>query len=208
MTQKKQFFYLKKRLDAIKGWDDVFEAKESGAVLSGKVVAIVKGGIIADCKGAGVFIPASLTGMGKNDDINTLSQKVVDFKIIDVEKGKRRRAVGSIKSVLSDARKAVAAKVWETIEQGMQFTGTVKSITNYGVFVDIGGVDGMVHITELSWSRIKHPSEVVSVGDVLSVYINSVDKETKRISLGYKLCKRQPIYSIRKQIQGGRYSGR
>ena len=98
----------------------------------------------------------------------------------------RRRAVGSIRSVLREQRKAAQAKFWESVEEGQEFTGTVKSLTNFGAFVDLGGVDGMIHISELSWNRIKHPSEVVSVGDTVQVYVKSLDRENGKISLGYK----------------------
>ncbi len=94
--------------------------------------------------------------------------------------------VGSIRAVQYEERNAAAEKVWAEIEDGKRYTGVVKSLTSYGAFVDIGGVDGMVHISELSWSRIKHPSEVVSVGDTVEVYVISADKEKKKISLGMK----------------------
>ena len=115
----------------------------------------------------------------------TLLGQDVQFRIIEVNR-QRRRAVGSIRSVLREQRKAAQAKFWESVEEGQEFTGTVKSLTNFGAFVDLGGVDGMIHISELSWNRIKHPSEVVSVGDTVQVYVKSLDRENGKISLGYK----------------------
>ncbi len=109
----------------------------------------------------------------------------VRLRITEVNRA-RRRVVGSIRAVQYEERRAAADKIWNDIEQGKQYTGTVKSLTSYGAFVDIGGVDGMVHISELTWGRIKHPSEVVKVGDEVNVYVISVDKEKKKISLGMK----------------------
>ena len=107
------------------------------------------------------------------------------FYITEINR-QRKRVVGSIRAVQQEARKAAAEKVWETIEVGSAYTGTVKSLTSYGAFVDIGGVDGMIHISELSWGRIKHPSEVVSIGDSVNVFVIGLDRENKKISLGYK----------------------
>lgn len=175
----------KKRIDAMKGWEDMAKAEEEEAVISGKVTEVVKGGVIVLYNGVRVFIPASQATANRGDDLEALKGQEVNFRIIEVNR-QRRRAVGSIRSVLRDARKVEQEKFWETAEVGQEFTGTVKSLTNFGAFVDLGGIDGMIHISELSWSRIKHPSEVVSVGDTVKVYIKNLDKENGRISLGYK----------------------
>ena len=174
----------KRRFDAIAGWDKIVEAKESGEVLTGYVKDIIKGGVVAYTNNVRVFIPASQATASRNDSLEDLKGKEVSFSIIEIGRG--RRAVGSIRSVLSDERKAAAQAIWDNIEVGDRFTGTVKSLTNYGAFVDIGGVDGMVHVSELSWTRIKNPSEVVLVGDTVEVYVKAIDKEKKKISLGYK----------------------
>jgi 4-hydroxy-3-methylbut-2-enyl diphosphate reductase len=131
-----------------------------------------------------VFIPASQATLSRNESLEELKGKEVSFRIIEI--GRRRRAIGSIRSVLREERKAVQSKFWEDIAVGDRFTGTVKSLTNYGAFVDIGGVDGMVHVSELSWAKIKNPSEVVLVGDTVDVYVKAIDKDKKKISLGYK----------------------
>ena len=175
----------KRRLDAAKGWEDVAAAEESGEVLTGTVVEIVKGGVIAVTKGVRVFIPASQATASRNDPLDDLLKKEVKFRIIEVNRG-RRRAVGSIRSVLRDEQKKLAEKFWETAEEGKEYDGVVKSLTSYGAFVDLGGIDGMIHISELSWTRIKHPSEVVKVGDKVHVYIKGLDREKGKISLGYK----------------------
>ena len=131
-----------------------------------------------------VFIPASQATASRNDSLEDLKGKEVQFRIIEIGRG--RRAVGSIRSVLLQQRKAAEEKVWANIAVGDRFTGTVKSLTGYGAFVDIGGVDGMVQISELSWYSIKNPSEVVLVGDTVEVYVKELDPEKKKISLGYK----------------------
>jgi len=154
-------------------------------ILTGKVTEVVKGGVIVLYNGIRVFIPASQAVANRGDDLEALKGQDVQFRIIEVNR-QRRRAVGSIRSVLREQRKAAQAKFWESVEEGQEFTGTVKSLTNFGAFVDLGGVDGMIHISELSWNRIKHPSEVVSVGDTVQVYVKSLDRENGKISLGYK----------------------
>ena len=174
----------KRRFDAIAGWDKIVAAKESGEVVTGFVKDIIKGGVVAYTNNVRVFIPASQATASRNDSLEDLKGKEVSFRIIEIGRG--RRAVGSIRSVLRDERRAAAQEIWDNIEVGARFTGTVKSLTNYGAFVDIGGVDGMIHVSELSWTRIKNPSEVVLVGDTVEVYVKAVDKEKKKISLGYK----------------------
>jgi 4-hydroxy-3-methylbut-2-enyl diphosphate reductase len=175
----------KKRLDAEKGWEKIVDAEESQAVLEGTVTDIVKGGVIAATEGVKVFIPASQATASRSDPLEDLLNKNVKFRIIEVNRN-RRRAVGSIRSVLKDERKALQEKFWETAEVDKVYTGVVKSLTSYGAFVDLGGIDGMIHISELSWTRIKHPSEIVNVGDKVTVYIKALDKDRGRISLGYK----------------------
>ena len=114
-----------------------------------------------------------------------LKGTTVRFKVIDLNPA-RRRAVGSIKVVANEEKKAQQEALWATLSEGQKLTGTVKSLTSYGAFVDIGGIDGMIHISELSWNRIKHPSEVVKVGDTVEVTIKKLDDENKKISLGFK----------------------
>lgn len=174
----------KRRYDAIAGWDNIVAAKDSGEIVKGFVKDVIKGGVVAYSNGIRVFIPASQATASRGDSLEELKGKEVSFRIIEIGRG--RRAVGSIRSVLKEERKAAEDKIWETIAVGDRFTGTVKSLTSYGAFVDIGGVDGMVHISELSWQRIKNPSEVVLVGDTVEVYVKALDPEKKKISLGYR----------------------
>ena len=175
----------KKRLDVVKGWEEIETARENETVLEGVVTEDNKGGVVGSVKGILVFVPASQTGLPRETPMSTLLKQKVRLVITEVNRA-RRRVVGSISRVLRAERAAAAEKVWAEIEDGKRYTGTVKSLTSYGAFVDIGGVDGMVHISELSWSRIKHPSEVVKVGDTVDVYVISADPEKKKISLGMK----------------------
>ena len=175
----------KKRLDAVKNWATIEEAQESGEIVEGKVTEDNKGGIVVSVKGIRVFVPASQSGLPRGAELSTMIGQTVSLRITEVNRA-RRRVVGSIKAVTYEARQAAQAEIWNNIEVGKRYTGTVKSMTSYGVFVDIGGVDGMVHISELSWSRIKNPAEVVSVGDTLDVYVISFDPEKHKISLGVK----------------------
>ncbi len=180
----------KRRFDAIAGWDNVVAAKDSGEILTGVVKDIIKGGVTVFAYGIRIFIPASQATLTKSEPIEDLKGKEVRFRIIEIGRG--RRAIGSIRSVLREEKKAAAAQLWENIAVGERFTGKVKSLTSYGAFVDIGGVDGMVHISELSWQRIKNPSEVVLVGDEIEVYVKAIDTEKKKISLGFKKPEENP----------------
>ena len=135
--------------------------------------------------GVRVFIPASQTGLPKDTPMSSLMKTKVKLRITEVNQA-RRRVVGSIRAVLVEERRAKADQIWNEIEVGKRYQGTVKSMTSYGAFVDIGGIDGMVHVSELSWTRIRQPSDILSIGDELDVYVISFDKEKKKISLGYK----------------------
>ena len=126
----------------------------------------------------------------------------VRFKVIDLNPA-RRRAVGSIKVVANEEKKAQQEALWATLSEGQKLTGTVKSLTSYGAFVDIGGIDGMIHISELSWNRIKHPSEVVKVGDTVEVTIKKLDDENKKISLGFKKLEDNPWEILKRDYPVG-----
>jgi len=175
----------KKKLDSVKSWDDVEKACEDKSTVEGVVTEENKGGVVVSIKGVRVFIPASQTGIPRDTPLTELLKQKVRLRITEVNRA-RRRVVGSIRAVAAAERAEKSAEVWNNIEQGKHYHGVVKSLTSYGAFVDIGGVDGMVHISELSWSRIKHPSEVVNPGDEVDVYVISFDPEKKKISLGMK----------------------
>lgn len=192
----------KKKSDAGRSWDKVKEAAESGEVLEGKVIEAVKGGVIISALNQKIFVPGSQTTVPKDGDLSTLVGTMQKFKIIEV-KDERRRAVGSIRAVAREERRAREEAFWNEIEEGKHYEGTVKSLTSYGAFVDLGGVDGMVHMSELSWLRISKPSDVVAVGDKLDVFVKSFDKEKGRISLGYKTEETNPWKLFREQYNVG-----
>ena len=175
----------KKRVDADKNWVKIVEASQNGDILEGKITSVVKGGLVAIVDSVRVFVPAAHSGVPRDGDLSALVGTVARLKVIEVKEfGKK--AVGSIRVVKKEEQRAMETEFWATIEEGKQYTGVVKSMTSYGAFVDLGGVDGMVHATELSWKRIKSPAEVVAIGDEITVYVKSFDAEKKRISLGYK----------------------
>jgi 4-hydroxy-3-methylbut-2-enyl diphosphate reductase len=182
----------KRKVDEQAGYEKIVKAQQEGTVLEGVVQSVVNKGITLTVMGVRVFIPASLTGLPRGAELEQLLKKKVEFIVIEVSEGGRKRAVGSIKAVQNAKKEEAKARFWETAEVGATYTGKVKSLTSFGAFVDLGGIDGMVHISELSWKRIKHPSEVVNVGDTLEVYIKDLDKEANRISLGFKKAEDNP----------------
>lgn len=192
----------KRRVDSGKNWDKVVAAAESREVLEASVADVVKGGVIVFVYGNRVFIPASQTGVPKDGDLAPLKGTTVKFKIIET-KEQGHKAIGSIRAVLRDERRALEEAFWNEIEEGKTYTGAVKSMTSYGAFVDLGGVDGMVHTSELSWKHIKNPAEVVSVGETITVFVKSFDREKKRISLGYKTEESNPWVIFNGQYQVG-----
>jgi 4-hydroxy-3-methylbut-2-enyl diphosphate reductase len=175
----------KRRLDTVKSWEDVENAQESRAILDGVVVEENKGGVVVSVKGVRVFVPASQTGLPRETPMSELLKQKVRLRVTEFHRSKRR-VVGSIRSVSQEDRRSAAAAVWDSVEIGKQYNGTVKSLTTYGVFVDVGGVDGLVHLSELSWQRLKAPSDFVNVGDKLDVTVIGVDREKHRISLSHR----------------------
>ncbi len=175
----------KKKIDAEKGLQELRDDFEAATVLSGRIVELVKGGIVTIAKGIRVFIPASEAAERFVEDLGSLLNTEVSFRIIKMDKDRRGRlrVVGSIKSVAKELSAKKAEEFWAAAEVNKKYTGTVKSLTKFGAFVDLGGVDGLIHISELSDARINHPSEVVKVGDSIDVYIKDMDKETGKISL-------------------------
>ena len=181
----------KKKLDGMKIWDEMAAFAEEKATVEGTITEENKGGLVASVKGIRVFIPASQSGIAKGGDMTGMVGKVVKLKITEVNRA-RRRVIGSIRAVNAEERKANQEKIWAEIQEGAKYHGVVKSLTSYGAFVDIGGVDGMVHVSELSWNRIKTPADVVKVGDEIDVYVISFDPVKHKISLGYKTAEMNP----------------
>lgn len=192
----------KKKVDAEKNFQRVEDAAGTDEILEGVVVEVVKGGVIAVTDGIRVFIPASQATASRNEPLEGLLKQPVRFKILEVNPG-RRRAIGSIRAVLAEERQAKEQEFWDTVEVGKHYVGKVKSITSYGAFVDLGGVDGMVHVSELSWMRVAHPSDVVKIGDELEVYVKDIDPENKKISLGYKKDEDNPWEVLKREYPVG-----
>ena len=197
----------KKKIDMHKYWEAIKAAHESGELLEGTVKEVLKNekgyaGVIALYGPNKVFIPASQTGVPKGEELETLRGQKVSFKIIDIN-DQRKRAVGSIKASNRITRKAAEEAFFESVQEGDKFEGKVRALMSYGAFINLGAVDGMLHITELSWGRLKKPEEVLNIGDTVNVYIKSVDKEKKRISLGYKTEENDPWNIFQKNYNIG-----
>ena len=181
----------RKKLEGMKVWDDMAVWAEEKTNVEGVITEENKGGLVCTVKGIRVFIPASQSGVAKGGDMAGMVGKTVTLRITEVNRA-RRRVIGSIRAVSAEERKANREKVWAEIEEGKKYQGVVKSLTSYGAFVDIGGVDGMVHVSELSWNRIKTPADVLKVGDEIEVFVISFDTEKHKISLGYKTAEMNP----------------
>lgn len=192
----------KKRVDRDNSWVVLKNAYDNNEILEGTVASVIKGGVLVSVEGNSVFVPASQTGLPRGAELLSLKGTTQRIKLLefDVEK---KKALGSIKVVLNEEKKAKEDAIWSTLEVGKHYLGTVKNLTSYGAFVDIGGVDGMIHNTELSWKRIKHPSQVVSVGQELDVFIKELDSEKRRISLGYKTQEMDTWYQFTQKFNVG-----
>ena len=194
----------KRRVDAQKGWELIEAKVESEEVLSGKVTEAVKGGVIVIYNDVRIFVPASQATATREESLESLVGTEVDFRLIEVsQRGRRKRAIGSIRSVLKEQKAAQREAFWADCTVGKRYQGVVKSLTSYGAFVDLGGVFGMIHISELSWTHIKHPSEVVNVGDTVDVYIKDINEETKKISLGFKNADENPWEILKNKYPEG-----
>ena len=188
------------RFEAQKGMKDVSEAAENGTVMEGDVMEANKGGVVVNVKGVRVFVPRSQATMRRDEDYTKLVGQHVQLVITECA---GRKIVGSINKVTAEANKAKREEFWANVEVGKQYKGVVKSLTSYGAFVDVGGVDGLCHISELSWNNIKNPSEVVKVGDEIEVYVKSYDPENQKVSLGYKKEEDNPWVKLENEVPVG-----
>lgn len=194
----------KRRVDSKKSWELLEKIAEDKTVISGKVTEVVNGGVIVVAMDNRVFVPASQATLTRTDDLSVLLGTEVDLRILEAsQRGRRKKLVGSIRSVLADRRSEQKAAFWENVKVGDTYKGVVKSLTTYGAFVELGGVFGMIHISELSWARIKHPSEVVNIGDTVEVYIKDINTETNKISLGYKKAEDNPWEILKRDYPEG-----
>ena len=192
----------KKRADLDKNWHIIVDAKESGENLEGVVAEAVKGGVVIKLYGARIFVPASQTTVPKGGDLATLVGQTVKFKVIEL-KGQGKSAVGSIRASAREERKALESSFWATIEEGKYYTGKVRGMTEYGAFIDLGGVDGMLHKREMSWKPIHKPADILNIGDELTVFVKSFDLEKKQITLGYKTEETHPWKVFKAQYAEG-----
>ena len=190
----------RKKLASRKGMEEIAKAAESGEIVEGDVTESNKGGVVVTVKGAKVFVPRSQATMRRDEDYTQLVGQHVRLVITECS---GRKVVGSINKVTAEENKAKRDAFWSEVEVGKSYTGTVKSLTSYGAFVDVGGVDGLCHISELSWNRIKHPSEVVAVGDSIEVYVKAVDTDNHKVSLGYKKAEENPWEQLKNEYPVG-----
>ncbi len=175
----------KKKVESQKGMEEIEKAFEEKATVTGKVVKIVKGGLIAVANGIQVFIPSSQVAGRFVEDLSVYDGTELTFNIIELDRAKHR-IIGGRKALLAKEAEEKKAAVFATLEAGKKVTGTVSRITDFGAFVDLGGVDGLIHISEMSWGRISNPKEVLSEGDTVEVVVLDVDKEKSKISLSLK----------------------
>ena len=192
----------KKRVDSDKAWKKIVALKESGETVEAKIVSAIKGGVLADIEGFKVFMPASQISVNRIEGLNTVVGQVKKVVVIDIDNAKKR-AVCSAREIEKAEKKALADKVWETLEEGQHFDGTVKKFIPQGAFVDIGGVDGLLPNSELSFKRIKHPSQVLKLEQEIAVYIKELNRENKKITLGYKTEEMDPFYHFKKTYKVG-----
>ena len=181
----------RKKLVAMENWNKIKTAFENGDILTAKIIKVVKGGVVALADSYQIFVPAKQIGLRYIADLESLLNTEIRVKLIDLDE-RRKRVVGSQRVILAAEKKELQDKFWESCEIGKEYQGTVKSLTSFGAFVDLGGVEGLIHISELSWDKIAHPSEVVKEGDVVTVYIKNIKEDSKKISLGYKKAEDNP----------------
>lgn len=192
----------KKRAEAIKTWNQLEQALNNGAVLSVKVAEIVKGGAVVYIEGVRAFIPASHISYRYVKDLNEFLGKELVVKVIELDREKKR-VILSRKEVEKVEVEAKKEELWSTLEKGEKRKGIVSRLAKFGAFVDLGGIDGLIHISDLSWKRVNNPDEVVSVGDQVEVYVLDFDKEKGRISLGLKEIDENPWTNIADRYKTG-----
>ncbi|MBO4474323.1 MAG: bifunctional 4-hydroxy-3-methylbut-2-enyl diphosphate reductase/30S ribosomal protein S1 [Clostridiales bacterium] len=200
----KEIILSKSHVDFSKNKAEIEAAYENKTPVTVKITGVVKDGVIANYGGVDIYIHRTQLELGTVNDLEAYKGKTIEILITQFDPDKRRlRVSGSRRSLLNAERKAKAEEVWNTIEKDKEYDGVVRSLTDFGAFVDIGGVDGLIHVSELSWNRIKHPSDVLSVGDEVHVNVKDFDPEKKRISLGYKKAEDDPFYNIEERIPAG-----
>jgi small subunit ribosomal protein S1 len=175
----------KSKADKIRGWERIITQNKEGDVLKGRVVRKIKGGLLVEVGGVPVFLPASQVDIRKVEDIGVFLGQEIECKILKIDE-KRMNVIVSRRKLLEEQRDARRRRVFETLAEGDVIEGEVRNIADFGVFVDVGGVDGLLHITDLSWGRVRHPGDVVQVGDRIRVKVLRVDRENEKIALSLK----------------------
>ncbi len=202
--QGKEIILSKNDVESEKGRAEIEEAYKNKTPIEVKITRTVKDGVIGTYKGVDVYIHRTQIKTGEVKDLESFVGQVLEIVItkFDTEKG-RLRISGSHRIIASEERRKKSAEIWDNIEEGKHYTGVVRSLVDFGAFIDIGGVDGLVHVSELSWSRNAKPADVLKVGEEVDVYVKSFDKETKKISLGYKKLEDDPYYNIEERMPVG-----
>lgn len=185
----------KKLAESLKVWDDFENSLNSGTTLSVKVSEVVKGGVVAKVQGVRAFIPASQLSTSYVNDLNTFVGKILEVKVIELDRDKKK-VVLSRREIEKEELEVKKSRLWDSLKKGEKRTGTVSRLTKFGAFVDLGGLDGLIHLNDLSWKRVVNPADVVSVGDQVEVYILDVDKAKQRISLGLKEVNANPWNNV------------
>ncbi len=198
-----QLVLSKQKADFMRVWDKIRDIHDSGETIQGIVSRRIKGGLILDLMGVDAFLPGSQVALRQVPDFDALIDDKMDVKIIKLNKA-RRNIVVSRRVVLEEEREEMRGKLLEEIEVGQVRKGMVKNVTDFGVFIDLGGVDGLLHITDMSWGRIRHPSELVTLGESIDVKILDYDEETSRISLGLKQLTPYPWENIEEKYPVGK----
>lgn len=192
----------KKRVDVRKDWDEVYDAHKEQRKIVVNTKEVVKGGVIAYFNEVRGFIPASHLSTNYVENLKDYINKPLEVKIIEVDK-KNGKAIFSHKEVEKEILEKKKEELWATIEKDKIIEGKVSRITNFGAFVDLGGVDGLIHISEISWKRIKHPSEVLKIGNKVEVYVQDIDKDKERISLSLRKTRENPWANIEERYVVG-----
>ena len=202
--QGKEIILSKNDVESEKGRAEIEEAYKNKTPIEVKITRTVKDGVIGSYKGVDIYIHRTQIKTGDVKDLESYVGQTLEVLVtkFDTEKG-RLRISGSHRIIVSEERRKKSAEIWDNIEEGKHYTGVVRSLVDFGAFIDIGGVDGLVHVSELSWSRNAKPSDVLKVGDEVDVYVKSFDKETKKISLGYKKLEDDPYYNIEERMPVG-----
>jgi len=203
-----QLVLSKKKADSIKMWEKIVDAQKDGTVVRGKCLRRIKGGFVVDLSGLTAFLPGSQIDTKPIRDYDEYVGKMMDFKVIKIN-NQIENIIVSHKVLIEESMKGQREELLKTIQKGMTLKATVKAITDFGVFVDLGGLDGLIHITDLSWGRINHPSDIVKLDDVIDVFVIEFDEEKSRVYLGLKQLQSHPWDNISEKYKvGDKVSGK